>query len=272
MRKGLFPAVALLLLFAAWTNAAEPVTIFNDEAGFETLFNGRDLTGWDGDPRLWSVHEGAIRGQTTPDKPARTNSFLIWQGGELGNFILKLKFRIQNGNSGIQYRSRALPNWVVAGYQAEVENAPGKVGFLYHERGRGWMVNVGDIMVVDKQGKKNVVGKIADVEALKAAGYYHSRDWNEYVIICRGNHIVHYLNGYQTIEMIDEDIKGRLLQGKLALQIHTGPPMIVDFKDIRIKRLIENYGETVRLFNGQDLQGWTFSSPGNKAGASKTAF
>ena len=254
----------LLVLTTAWVYAAEPVTIFNDETGFETLFNGRDLTGWDGDSRLWSVHDGAIRGQTTPDKPARSNSFLVWQGGELGNFVLKVKFRIQNGNSGIQYRSRALPNWVVSGYQAEVENAPGKVGFLYHERGRGWMVNVGDIMVVDRQGNKNVVGKIADVEALKEAGYYRGQDWNEYVIICRGNHILHYLNGHQTVELIDEDFKGRLLQGQLALQIHTGPPMIVDFKDIRIKRLIENYGETIRLFNGKDLAGWTFSSPANK--------
>jgi len=256
--------VLLLVLATVGVWAAEPVTVFNDESGFETLFNGKDLTGWDGDPRLWFVHEGAIRGQTTADNRARSNSFLVWQGGELGNFVLKVKFRIQNGNSGIQYRSRALPNWVVSGYQAEVDNKPGHVGFLYHEKGRASLVQVGDMVLVDGKGKKNVVGQVADAEALKEAGYCRVRDWNEYAIICRGNHIVHYLNGHQTIEMIDEDFKGRLLQGQLALQIHTGPPMIVDFKDIRIKRLVENYGNTVQLFNGKDLQGWTFSSPGNK--------
>ncbi len=265
MFKSYSSAAALMLVFAvAWAQAAEPVTIFDDETGFETLFNGRDLTGWDGDLRLWSVQDGAIRGQTTPDKRAKGNTFLVWQGGELGNFVLKVKFRIQNGNSGIQYRSQALPNWVVGGYQAEVDNEPGHVGFLYHERGRASLVNVGDIVLMDGMGKKNVLGQIGDVEELKEAGYCRRQDWNEYVIVCRGNHIVHYLNGYQTIELIDEDFKGRLLQGKLALQIHTGPPMIVDFKDIRIKRLIENYGETVRLFNGKDLTGWTFSSSANK--------
>src|SRR4030042_611505 len=100
-------------------------------------FNGKDLTGWDGDPRLWSVQDGVIRGQTTAENPAKNNTFLIWRGGKLKDFELQLKFRIQNGNSGVQYRSKDLGNWVVSGYQAEVEDNPGKVGYLYHEKGRG---------------------------------------------------------------------------------------------------------------------------------------
>jgi len=226
----------------------------------ETIFNGKDLTGWDGDPRLWSVADGAIRGQTTQEKPARVNSFCIWRGGKLKNFILKIKFRIQNGNSGIQYRSQDLGNWRVGGYQAEVENAPGKVGFLYHEGGRGWMVNVGDIMVVDEEGNKNVVGKIADRDALIEAGYYKEKDWNEYTIIARGNHLVHILNGFQTIEMIDDDPKGRAMEGILALQIHTGAPMIVEFKDIRVTHLPDHFGGARLIFNGKNLDGWTLSS------------
>jgi len=255
---------------------ASKATIAED--GFVSIFNGKDLTGWDGDQRLWSVKEGAIRGQTTAENPAPHNTFCIWRGGKLKNFILKIKFRIQNGNSGIQYRSKefgkptpsAVEGWRISGYQAEVVNNPGQVGFLHHEAGRGRLVLVGDIMVIDKHGNKNVVGKVSDVEALKQAGYYKNQDWNEYTIIARGNHIVHYLNGYQTIELIDndrvtdptdkEDRKGAAREGLLALQIHRGPPMVVEFKDIRIKHLPENYGNAIRLFNGEDLSGWTFSS------------
>ncbi len=226
----------------------------------EVIFNGKDLTGWDGDTRLWSVVDGAIRGQTTPENPARGNTFCIWRAGKLKNFILKIKFRIQNGNSGIQYRSREVSKWVVAGYQAEVENNQGKVGFLYDERARGWMVNVGDIMVVDEKGKKNVVGKIADQDALIKAGYYKDKDWNEYTIIGRGNHLIHMLNGFQTIELMDNDPKGRALEGILALQIHAGPPMTVEFKDIRVTHLPDHFGEAGRIFTGENLDGWTVNS------------
>ncbi|MBL7154833.1 MAG: DUF1080 domain-containing protein, partial [Phycisphaerae bacterium] len=101
-----------------------------------SLFNGKDLSGWDGDSRLWSVKDGVIHGETTPEEPARGNTFLIWRDGKPKDFELRLRFRIENGNSGVQYRSKEVDKWVVSGYQAEVENNPGKVGFLYHERGR----------------------------------------------------------------------------------------------------------------------------------------
>ena len=230
------------------------------DAGFESIFNGKDLAGWDGDPRLWSVVDGSIRGKTTPENKAKGNTFCVWRGGKLKNFILKIQFRIENGNSGIQYRSKENDKWRISGYQAEVENKQGKVGFLYHEKGRGWLVNVGDIMVIDKDGRKNVTGKIADQKGLIKKGYYREKDWNEYTIICRGNHIVHYLNGMQTIELIDNDVKNRLMEGLLALQIHAGPPMTVEFKNIRIKHLPGHFGDAVRLFNGKDLKSWTYSS------------
>ena len=239
------------------------------------IFNGKDLSGWDGDKRLWSVEDGVIRGQTTITKPARGNTFLIWREGKLKDFELKLKFRIRNGNSGVQYRSKDLGNWVVSGYQAEVENAPGKVGFLYHEKGRGWLVNVGDMMVIDEKGKKNVIGKVADKDELIKAGYYKEKDWNEYRIIAQGNHIVHYLNGYQTMELVDndrltdpddpKDRKGAAREGILALQIHAGAPMLVEFKDIRIKNLKPKYGDAVILFNGKNLDGWAVKGSEQKS-------
>jgi len=168
------------------------------EDGFVSLFNGEDLTLWDGDPRLWSVADGAIRGQTTAENPAKGNTFLIWRGGRVRDFVLKIKFRIENGNSGIQYRSKEVDKWVISGYQAEVVNSRG-VGFLYHEKGRAGLVNVGDMVEIDAQGNKTVVGKVADLEQLRAAGYYADQQWNEYTIIARGNHLMHYLNGHQTI-------------------------------------------------------------------------
>ncbi len=263
-----------LILFLALMNGWQQTALAGTNSSQEwvSLFNGKDLTNWDGDPRFWKVVDGAIRGQTTLTKLPLHNTFLIWRGGKLKDFILKVKFRIRNGNSGIQYRSKEVSKWVVSGYQAEVENNPGKVGFLYHEKGRGWLTNVGDFMVIDKDGKKDVVSKVADVEALKEAGYYKEKDWNEYTIIAQGNHIVHYLNGYQTMELIDndrvtnpddpKDRKGAARQGILALQIHVGPPMLVEFSDIRIKHLKPKLGDAVLIFNGKDLNDWQVK--GNK--------
>ena len=257
--------VLAILICGPWALAAEkPAAEPKLEPGFVSIFNGKDLTGWDGDPRFWSVVDGFMRGKTTPENPTKGNTFCVWRDGKPRNFILKAKFRLHNHNSGIQYRSKELGKWVIGGYQADIMDTQGTVGFLYEERGRGWLVSVGDIMVIDKDGKKNVVGKIADQKQLIDAGYYKEKDWNEYTIVCRGNHIVQYLNGFQTMELIDNDPKGRMMEGLLAVQLHAGPPMTIDFKDISIKHLPDHFGETKRLFNGKDLAGWTFSSDKNK--------
>jgi len=209
--------------------------------GMMPIFNGKDLTGWDGDMRLWAAKDGVIRGETTKENPAKGNTFLLWKDGPIGDFELRLSFRIDHGNSGIQYRSKHLPfkdgdvnKWVVSGYQAEVENTPGKVGFLYHEKGRGYLCNVGEKTEIGADGKPKVVGKLGDKAAIGAT--YKKGEWNDYVIIAKGNHIVHYLNGHQTIDVTDNDPKGSAASGLLALQIHAGPPMWVEFKNLRIKR------------------------------------
>jgi hypothetical protein len=250
----------------AWTVLAAG-SAWGLEPGFREIFDGRTLTGWDGDPRHWSVADGAIRGDSHKNR-ARGNTFIIWRGGKLKDFELKLKYRIHGGNnSGVQYRSKEVRKWVISGYQAEVQNLLGKTGFLYHEKGRGWLVDVGDFMEISREGKKVVVGIASDLEAIKKAPYHVHRDWNEYHFICRGNHVIHYLGGYQTVELIDyhvnerNPLKARCMEGVLALQIHAGAPMTVDFKDIRIKPLTEGYGEAKRLLNGKDLEGWRCSSP-----------
>ncbi len=260
-------ACLLILFVGSFCTTAFSLTEQEKAEGFVSIFNGKDLSGWDGDSRLWSVADGVIHGETTKENPARGNTFLVWRDGMVRDFILKIKFKIQNGNSGIQYRSKEMAKWRISGYQAEVENNPGKVGFLYHEAGRGWLVNVGDFMVIDEEGKKEVVSKVADVDALKKSNYYNMKDWNEYIIIAQGNYIRHYLNGWPTMGLIDNDKvmefsdknarKGALREGLLALQIHAGPPMVVEFKDIRMKKLDRAYGKAFRLFNGKDLGGWT---------------
>ena len=206
-------------------------------ADFKPIFNGKDLTGWDGDPRFWSVKDGVIRGETSLSALAVSNTFLIWREGKLKDFEFRAKFRIQNGNSGIQYRSKDLGKWVVSGYQAEVENTQGKVGFLYEEKGRGYLAHVGEIVEMTADGQRKVVGALATKEELIRKGYYKEKDWNDYLIIAKGPHIEQHLNGFKTIDLTDNDEKRRALEGILALQIHAGPPMIVEFKDILLKNL-----------------------------------
>ena len=223
--------LSIVLLVSAFSCA------FCQEAGVQPIFNGKDLAGWEGDPRFWSVKDGAIRGETSLKALPLGNTFLIWRGGKLKDFELRIKFRIQNGNSGVQYRSQDRGKWVVSGYQAEVENKQGKVGFLYDEKGRGYLANVGERAEMTSEGKRNVLGSIADKEELIKKGYYKEKEWNEYLIVARGNRLEHHLNGFKTIEFIDNDEKARALEGILAVQIHAGPPMLVEFKDILLKQL-----------------------------------
>ena len=211
-----------------------------EPAGMVNISNGKDLSTWEGNPKLWSIKDGVIRGETTKQNPTKGNTFLIYKGGEVKDFELRLSVRIDHGNSGIQYRSKHYPggsnDWIVGGYQAEVANEPGRAGFIYHERGpkgRGRICLVGQNVVIDADAKQNVAGKVGDEKAIAAT--YKLSDWNEYIIIAKGNRIVQYINGVQTVDLVDNDEKGRCNSGIIALQIHAGAPMWVEFKDIRLK-------------------------------------
>jgi hypothetical protein len=213
------------------------------EQGFLSIFNGKDLTGWDGNPKLWSVKDGAITGQTTAENPAKGNTFLIWTNGTPSDFELRCSFKLMPGdskgfaNSGIQYRSKILDpaNWVVGGYQADMEAGPTYTGILYEERMRGILALRGEKVVWDKDNKKQVVGSVGDAAAIGAA--VKKGDWNDYVIIAQGNHLQQFINGQQTIDVTDECEAKRATSGVLALQLHAGPPMLAQFKNIRIKKL-----------------------------------
>jgi hypothetical protein len=207
-----------------------------DEEGFKPLFDGKSLEGWDGNPKFWSVKEGAIVGQTTRDNPTRGNTFLIWKGGDVGDFELRFTYRIKGGNSGVQYRSKEVGKWVVGGYQGDFEAGKTFSGILYDEAGvaggRGIMAARGEKVVWDENNKKQVVGSTGNSAEIQAA--IKSEDWNDYTIVAKGNELKHVINGRTTVEVTDKSPKA-LKSGILALQLHAGPPMTVEFKNIRIK-------------------------------------
>lgn len=214
------------------------------EEGFKPLFNGKDLTGWDGNPKLWSVQDGAITGKTTPENPAKVNTFLIWTNGTAGNFELRCEYKIVPnnpagfGNSGVQYRSKVFDpaQWVVGGYQADIEAGNSYTGILYEERmTRGIMAQRGEKVEFGPDGQRKVtgsVGKAADIQA-----GIKKEDWNDYVIVAKGDHLQHFVNGKQTIDVIDKTEGKAAKSGVLALQLHVGQPMTIQFRNIRLKEL-----------------------------------
>lgn len=223
---------------AVWADDASQAPA--EAADLQPIFNGQDLTGWDGDTRMWSVTDGVIRGETTPQIVANGNTFLIWTGGKTGDFELRLSYRCNDtNNSGIQYRSSRVTegvrnDWVLKGYQHELRNEikfPNIAGFIYDERGsRGRICLVGEKAVWDADGKR-VEGQLIDEAGFQEL--FRLNDWNDVVIIATGNHIRHYLNGKLILDFTDNDPERKLLDGHLGLQLHAGKPMWVEFKNIR---------------------------------------
>ncbi len=212
-------------------------------AGEQKIFNGTDLTGWEGSDKLWSVQDGALTGKTSSegDTSIKHNTFLVWKGGTVSDFELTFKYRIEKGNSGVQYRSKVLPpgesGSIVSGYQADFEAGKMHSGILYEERGRGILAKRGEQtkIVVGADGKKpkvEVTGKVGDSAEIQAA--IKDEDWNEYKIVAKGNHLEHFINGKKTVDVTDEH-EGAAKDGIIALQIHKGPPMVVQFKDMVLK-------------------------------------
>ena len=217
--------------------------------GMEVLFNGTDLTGWDGDPRLWTVRDGVIHGETTAENVANGNTFLVWQGGEVGDFELRLSFRCNaTNNSGIQYRSKRITDqtaknkWVVRGYQHEIRNEhtlPNVSGFIYDEGGgaggRQRICQAGEQAVWEPESGKKVTGTLIGQDEFTKL--MKIDDWNEVVIRAEGNRIRHFLNGRLILDFTDADPAKALREGVLALQLHAGKPMWAEYRDIRLKRL-----------------------------------
>jgi 3-keto-disaccharide hydrolase len=220
---------------------ADPL-VLDDHTGFVSIFDGATLKGWDGDPLLWRVENGVIVGQSTEQNPVKQNTFLIWRGGEPADFELKVEFRMDSTNSGVQIRSVQLPpgpdigKWVMKGYQADIDFANQYTGQIYEERGRGFLAMRGQAVYVPDGGRPRVIGNLQQsADELKAI--IRTNDWNQVHIIARGNTLIQILNGAVTSMVIDDDSKNRALGGLLGLQMHVGPPMKAEFRNIWLKRL-----------------------------------
>ena len=203
------------------------------EDGFKPLFNGKDLTGWDGNPELWSVEDGCISGKTTGPEQLPYNQFLIWRGGKVKNFELHAKIKESGNNSGIQYRSKELPEvgkWSVGGYQCDVHPAPANNGMVYEEKMRGIICQNGQSVVIDPEGNRWLVEEREPVKVDIA-------EWHDYTVIAQGNHLIQKIDGKVTIDLTDHEEKARALEGILAFQIHRGPAMNVQIKDVMLKEL-----------------------------------
>jgi hypothetical protein len=209
----------------------------DDRTGFESIFDGKTLKGWDGDPAVWRVENETILGESTAEKPLKANTFLIWRGGQPKDFDLKLEYRINSTNSGVQYRSVELPEvgkWVMKGYQADIDFQNTFTGQLYEERGRGFLAMRGQVTRL-QPGKKQVIANLRSGDELKAL--VKINDWNQLHIIARGNVLTHILNGHLMAEAIDDDAAGRAMSGLIGFQMHTGPPMKVEYRNIWLKNL-----------------------------------
>lgn len=204
------------------------------EEGFTRIFNGKDLSGWDGKPGWWTVEDGALTAESTPAKPCKECNYLIWRGGQPADFELLADFKLsQGGNSGIQIRSEERPNWDTFGYQADMTGDGALVGFVYHHS-RGLIAGRGEKAVFAADGK-STVEKIGDpTELLKQ---FKPGDWNTYRVVCHGPDITLYVNGVLMCQITDHHATQAAVRGLIALQMHPGPPMKVQFENIRLKEL-----------------------------------
>ena len=242
-------SLAALMLGAAFLISAGRL-FAADEPGFNPLFNGKDLSGWQGNPDLWSVKDGTILGQTQAEPKLTHNTFLVYTNADVDDFELRFSYRIEKGNSGVQYRSKVRGQGkfgpIVGGYQADFEANKTFSGILYEEQGRGILAQRGQKTVIkeieeEKDGKPRKITKVEVTGSLGKSEEIQAKikheDWNDYVVIAKGNHLQHFINGMATVDVTDEQPSKAAKSGVLALQIHVGPPMIVQFKDIRLKSL-----------------------------------
>jgi hypothetical protein len=197
------------------------------------MFNGKDLTGWEGKPGWWRVENGAITSESTREKPCPSAHYLMWRGGKPADFDLRLEFRLIGGNSGIQFRSKELPDWDTSGYQADIEAGDQWTGCLF-EHTRGGISMRGQKVVIVKDGSKQVTSLGDPAELLRKV---KPGEWNSYRILARGAELTLEINGVVMCQAIDRQEGLAAKEGVIALQMHPGPPMKVQFRNLRIKLL-----------------------------------
>jgi len=218
-----------------------PTPLKETNEGFVPIFDGNTLDRWDGDGTYWTVRDHILTGEVTPTTLLKQNSFLIWRGGIPANFELVADFRISaEGKSGINYRSVEVPGtqYLLRGYQADIDGANKYTGQNYEERGRTFLAPRGTIAYVATGLKPAIIASLGSAGQLKAfIKPPDSKDWNEYHLIVRGNILIHILNGHVMSEVIDDDTVNRKFAGVIGVQVHAGPPMKIEYRTILLKTL-----------------------------------
>ena len=210
----------------------------NDESGFVRIFDGQSLGDWQGDTNYWRVENGCLVGEVTADKLLKVNSFIVWRGGETRDFELKVEYRVSaQGNSGINYRSSMATNgpWAMRGYQADIDGRNQYTGQNYEEKGRTFLALRGQVTRQVNDQLPQIIGSLGSTNELLAV--IKNEDWNEYHLIVTGNTMTHILNGRVMSVVIDEDTQNRKFDGLLGVQVHVGPPMKIEYRNFRLKRL-----------------------------------
>jgi len=244
------------VLGGACSRGADSGLAEKSQGEFVPLFNGKSLEGWDGDARFWRVENGEIIGQSTKAEPAPGNTFLIWEGGEVADFELKVEFKILSGNSGIQYRSFLVDDkpWVLGGYQADLSANDKWTGAAWGERYKKMLAARGETTVVgEAEDERNVVAAVGDNAELKS--FLRPNDWNEYHIIAYGNQCIQMINGVVMSEF-SERPEDRLRSGWIGLQLHQGPPMEVRFRNIELRKLEREDKKQILFLAGKKSHGY----------------
>jgi hypothetical protein len=218
-----------------------PAPIEGDEPGFASMFDGKSLDGWQGDPKYWRAAGGVMTGEITPETVIRSNTFLIWQGNTPDDFELKVDYRISaSGNSGINYRSVVVPDAVtpankfaMRGYQCDIDGANRYTGNNYEEKGRLFLAQRGDVTHVTGTRIPIVLSRVGDNKEL---ANLLTDGWNSIHLIVRHNILIHNINGRLMSVTIDDD-PNRAHTGLIGVQVHVGPPMTIEYRNWRIKSL-----------------------------------
>ena len=230
----MFLSIALpWALMSSERATAEREIIVSADLGV-SMFNGKDLTGWTGAPGWWKVEDGALTSESTPEKPCKACNYLTWQGGQPADFELTCDFKLSAAaNSGVQLRSETRPDWDTYGYQADMTGDGSLVGYVYHHK-RGLIAERGEKVTIAADGKKEVQ-KVSDPAELLTK--YKKEQWNQYRMVCKGPEITLYINGTLMCQITDHDASTGGKGGIIALQMHPGPPMKVQFKNLYLKEL-----------------------------------
>ncbi|MBI3209051.1 MAG: DUF1080 domain-containing protein [Candidatus Solibacter usitatus] len=218
-----------------------PEPIEGDEAGFQSIFDGKTLNGWQGDAKYWRVADGIMTGEITPETVIKSNTFIIWQGGAPEDFELKVEYKItEAGNSGINYRSIVVEDKVtpsnkfaMRGYQCDIDGRNRYTGNNYEEKGRLFLAQRGEVTHVTGVRKPVLLSRAAESKTIMS---FLTDGWNSAHLIARGNTLIHNINGHLMCMVIDDD-PNRQRKGQIGVQVHVGPPMRVEYRNWRLKTL-----------------------------------